>query len=53
MMIGCVRTGREASLTDIVVPFGYDMRGLVQEAEQRPVDLVSVGPCDGVRARPR
>jgi hypothetical protein len=36
-------------LTDIVVPFGYDVRGLVQDDEQRPVDLVSVGPGDGVR----
>src|SRR3974390_2310740 len=49
MMIRRVPTGREASLTDIVVPFGYGVRGLVQEAEQRPVDLVSVSPGDGVR----
>src|SRR5260370_6126740 len=47
VMIRRVPTGREASLTDIVVPFRYDVRGLVQEAEQRPVDLVNVGPGDG------
>src|SRR5260370_39594909 len=47
MMIRRVATGREASLTDIVVPFRYEVRGLVQEAEQRPVDLVNVGPGDG------
>src|SRR5690348_1924102 len=40
MMIRRVPTGREASLTDIVVPFGYDVRGSAQEAGQRPVDLV-------------
>src|SRR5271154_6393557 len=50
MMIRRVPAGREASLTDIVVPFGYDVRGSAQESEQCPVDLVGVGPGDGVRA---
>src|SRR5882762_6759215 len=31
MMIRRVPAGREASLTDIVVPFGYDVRGAFRE----------------------